>query len=223
MRVGQESHVVDHVRVHGNAVLETEAHDLEPGCLVVARTVDVPDPVSELVHVEVGGVDDHVGIGAQVAQHPPFLSDGLDDAATALQRQRPPRRLLPTHDRDIAGLEIADLAADALHLELGETAGQLIEHLARSHVQADGDSVLSAAAGGLDELGEHTGRQVVDDEPAEVFHRVGGGTAPAQSGDDDNARGRGFRLAGGLRLAHKSHYCLSVSDPGSAWVIVRLR
>ena len=61
-RVGQEAHVGDEVGVDRDAVLEAEAghRDLEPRRLGGAEGLG--DPVGELVDVEVGGVDDHVGV-----------------------------------------------------------------------------------------------------------------------------------------------------------------
>ena len=62
MGIGQEAHIEDHVRVKRHAVLETEAEagDEEAlGFLLVPETRE--NVGTQLVHIEVRGVDERVG------------------------------------------------------------------------------------------------------------------------------------------------------------------
>ena len=74
----------------------------ERGVLGAERLRDLG---GQLVHVEVGGVDDDVGLGAQVAEHDPLAAHAVEQPAVALQRVRPARGLEAADQRGVVGLE----------------------------------------------------------------------------------------------------------------------
>jgi hypothetical protein len=84
VRVGEEAHVEHEVGVAGGAVLEPEGGDRHPHRPLGGAFGElVFDPVPQLVDVEVGGVDDRVGLVPQRVQQFPFGGDRLGQAAFA--------------------------------------------------------------------------------------------------------------------------------------------
>ena len=77
MRVGQEAGVEDEVDVEREAVLVAEGDDarLQPGLRLAREQVE--QPVAQLVDVELGGVDDHVGLGLHRLEQLPLALDAL--------------------------------------------------------------------------------------------------------------------------------------------------
>ena len=80
--VGQEAAVEHHVGVGGDALLVAEGHD--PGVQGPGRAglgERLEDPVAQLVHVEVGRVDDEVGDGPDRLQQLPLPLDRVGRAS----------------------------------------------------------------------------------------------------------------------------------------------
>ena len=84
MRVGQEPHVEHHVGVDGQAVLEAERHEREAELPVVGRVERERHPAGELVDVQVGGVEHHVGARTEHGEHLPLPVDAVEERAVAL-------------------------------------------------------------------------------------------------------------------------------------------
>src|SRR5258707_6515565 len=92
VRIGQEAHVEDEVRLRRHAVLVTEGHHGEhERRLLRAHVVMLADVVAELVHGVVGGVQDEVGDLADGAQGLALLADALDGGLVDGERMRPAR------------------------------------------------------------------------------------------------------------------------------------
>ena len=101
--VGQEPAVEDEVDVERQAVLEAEGDDagLER-VLGRAGGEQVPQPVPQLVDVEVRRVDDDVGLGPQGLEQRPLLGDGQRHPLPHRQRVLAPAGLVAP-DEDVVG------------------------------------------------------------------------------------------------------------------------
>ena len=167
------------------------------------RAEGVGDPLGELVHVEGGGVDDEVGVAAQVGQHAALALEAVEQPSPALQRVRTTGRLLPADQHVVGGVE-EDQRGGAARGALGDRGVQGVEEGAGPDVDDDrhglgGPEVLVDEA---DDVLEQVGREVVDDVEAEVLELLGGGAAagPGHAGDDDELAGGHRRSHGGLAL-----------------------
>ena len=74
---------------------------------------DGPDLAREVVHVELGGVDEGVGPLAQVGEDRALLGDAVEDAALALQRVRAADLLEPADQHLVGRVEEQDPVLDA--------------------------------------------------------------------------------------------------------------
>ena len=180
---------------------------LKPNDTTVARSTESSPALNaastlagQLVDVEVGRVDQDVGVAAQVANHLALAGDPVEKPHAALQRMRPAGRLLPPHEYVVGCLEEQQPRLHALVDQLVERATQIGEEAARPHVDDDRDlgrTVLFVAdqlQHGLQQLR----RQVVDHEPAEVLQRLGRGAAAGagHAGDDDQVARRSSHQVG---------------------------
>src|SRR5262244_1856125 len=82
VRVGQEAHVEDEVRVVGSAMLETERHEGHRQGISGARgTVAFDEPLLELVNGQPRGVDDAIRALPQVGERAALGPDAFQHAA----------------------------------------------------------------------------------------------------------------------------------------------
>src|SRR3546814_11867008 len=83
-----------HVDGEGQAVLVAEGHDATLHADVgVVLAEEADDAVVELVHVEVGGVDDDVGLGLHRLEEAALALDRVGETLALRQRVAPPRAL----------------------------------------------------------------------------------------------------------------------------------
>ena len=219
VRVRQEPAVHHQVGVDRQAVLVAEAHHggLQVGQLPGARTRS-SILAAQLVHVQAGGVDDEVGLAAQLAQPLPLGGDAVHQAAGALQRVRAPDALEPPDQHLVGGLQEQHPhrhAAGAQASAMAERRSWLKARLRTSVTTAIRVDGAGGAPAEVDDRGEQRGRQVVDDEEAEVLQAAGGG-APAgagQAGDHHDLRRRGD-VRGGLGVGLGTHSGLLRSAAG---------
>ena len=150
------------------------------------------DPVLELVHVEVGGVEQDVGVAADVGHHLALALEAVEQPAAALERVRPAGGLLAADEHVVGGLEEEQRRRPAGHL-LVAVGLQRVEERPRPHVDHDRDRLLDAAAV-VDEaydVAHQRRREVVDHEVAEVLELLGRRAAAGtgHAGDDDQLAG----------------------------------
>ncbi|SCF99680.1 hypothetical protein GA0115255_115112 [Streptomyces sp. Ncost-T6T-2b] len=139
VRVGQEAAVDDQVGVDGQAVLVAEGHHRGPQLrLGLARELGV-HLGPQLVHVEAGGVDDQVGVAAQLAQQVALGRDAVDDAPVALEGVRAADGLEAAHEGVVGGLQEDDPPGDVLGLQVREGFAEVVEEAPASYVDDDGD------------------------------------------------------------------------------------
>ena len=153
---------------------------------------DSRDPVGELVDVEVGGVDDEVGVGAQVGQRRALATEPVDQPAAGLERVGPAGRLLAADQHLVGGVEEQQRRV-AAHGVLREVGLQRVEERPGPDVDHDRDRLAGAAAlvDQADDVAQQGRREVVDDVEAEVLQLLGGGAAAGAGhpGDDDDLAG----------------------------------
>ena len=113
VRVGQEARVEHHVGLVRQPVLVAEgleAHEQLVAQLVgQQRLLQAP---AQLPGRQTGGVDHHVGLGAQRRQQPPLPLDALEQASLR-QRVGPPGRLVAGDQRLVGGLQVEQPERDA--------------------------------------------------------------------------------------------------------------
>src|SRR6478752_2669321 len=206
VRVGQEAHVGHPVGVDGDAVLEAEADDRDLEARRRGRAEQLGDPVLQLVDVEVGGVEQHVGIATDVGHRAALALQTVEQASATLEGVRPAGSLLATHQHLLGRLEEEQRRGAAGHL-LVAVGLQGVEERARPDVDHHRDGLVDPAAV-VDEahhVAHQRRREVVDDEVAEVLELLGRRAAAGagHAGDDHELAGRGFHssvlqdLAGG--------------------------
>ena len=83
MGVREEATVEEEVDVHGDAVLVAERHEvgLEIARLRPPRAEELPNPFTELMDVEIAGVDDDVRLSLQLLEEITLQADAVEDAA----------------------------------------------------------------------------------------------------------------------------------------------
>lgn len=166
---------------------------------------------AQFVHVQAGGVDDQVGVAAQLAQEFALGRDAVDDAAVALEGVRAAHRLEAAHQGLVGGLQEHDAPGDLAGLQVGEGLVEVVEEPAPAYVDDDGDpgDVPLGAGAELHHRGDQGGRQVVDDEPAEVLQTLGGRGTPGAGhpGDDHQLGDRRIGRPGGLARRTRTHLC----------------
>ena len=143
------------------------------------------------------GVEHQVGLVAQAGQHGPLGGDAVDQSPLALQRMRPADVLESAHQHLVARLEEQHARPQSALGQLDDHAAQVGREGPAADVHDDGDPgdrALGAAAE-LDHRADQLGRQVVDDEVAEVLEALGRGAAAGagQPGDDHGLERAAFR------------------------------
>ena len=127
----------------------------------------------QLVHVEGGGVDDHVGLRLHRLEERALPLDGVGQALPrGEQRMAPAGALVATHEHLGAGVQVQlpDAGPRRAH---GAEAGEQIS-MVGTGPDHEGDPRGGRAWGPdeLDHLGDELRGQVVDDEPTEVLERI---------------------------------------------------
>ena len=102
MGIGEKPDVGDHVSVDGDSILESERHDGRMECPRIIAGECGLYLASQVMDVEGGGVDDDIGISAQVAKNGALRVQPVDNALGALERMGPTRALEPAHE-DVVG------------------------------------------------------------------------------------------------------------------------
>ncbi len=193
VRVGQEPAVEDEVDVDRQTVLVAERHDarLERAGTAVA-VEQLAQPVAQLVDVELAGVEHDVGTALELTEELTLVGDALGHAFIGRQRVLAAALLVPAHQHVVGGVEEQHAGARAHPPQLGERGHEVVDELARAHV--DHEAELLGTLGALPELGDlddERGRQVVDHEEAEILEHVGRGRPPRtrHAGDDGDVEG----------------------------------
>ncbi len=186
-RVGQEPHVDHQVGVQRQAVLVAEGQQGQRGRPVRPGEAAL-DGGAQLVHGLVGGVDDHVGLVAQRAEQRALGGQPVGQPAAALQRVLPPVGLEPADQHRVGRLQEQHPRPVAAGVEILDHRGQIVGERPRPDVEDHRDPGHPAPRPGaqVDHGGDQLGRQVVDDEPAEVLQALGRGrpAGAGQAGDD---------------------------------------
>ena len=170
---------------------------LKPNDITVARSCDAVvaaergvDLAAQVVDVERRGVDDEVGARPQVAEQRALAHEAVEDAARALQRVRAAAALEPADQHVVAGLEEQHAQVDAVgratRCERPSARSSNILPPRTSTTTASRAIVGRRPAPASTACGEQRGRQVVDDEPAEVLQRPcrGGAAGAGHAGDE---------------------------------------
>src|SRR6476661_8253808 len=195
VRVGQEAHVEDDVGIERQAVLEPERHDGDAQLDAAVAREERGQLGAQLVHVEARAVDDDVGGRAQVEEQLALALDAVEEPAVTLQRVRAADALETPHEGLVGRVEEHEAGSLAPGAGRPDGVRELGEPPPGADVDDDGDLLqvcLGVARPGLvaqlGEMAEQLGRQVVDDEPAQVLEDVGGRAAAgaAHAGDDDD-------------------------------------
>src|SRR3954451_12449211 len=188
VRVGQEAAVEHEVDVGREAVLVPERDDVRlQGTGGLVDVEQLAQPVAQLVHVELAGVEDDVGAALHVLEQHALRGDALGDAITGRQRVLPAGRLVAAHQHLVVGVGEKHPGAGDHLLELGERRDEVVDELARAHIDHEPEPLRALRpAPELGHLGDERRRQVVDHEEPEVFEHVGGrgATGPGHPGDD---------------------------------------
>src|SRR5438874_3397252 len=187
VRVRQEARVEHEVDVEREAVLVAERDDrrLQAGPSLAPEQVE--QPVAQLVDVELGGVDDHVGLGLDRLEELPLALDALPYPLALGEGVTPAGVLVTADEHLVRRLEEQNANVGAGLAELVERGCELLEVGAGANRQRD---PLGRGARRLHELG-HLGDEgrgkVVDDEAAQVLERVGRlrSSCTRETGDDD--------------------------------------
>jgi hypothetical protein len=192
VRVGQEAHVQDHVGVQRQPVLEAEGADRDPQPGRLAAAEGGGDLASQLVDVQVAGVDDQVGVGPQLQEQLALAGDGVDHALAG-DRVAAPGRLVPAHEDLVGCLQEQDSDLDALASEGVQLAAEVADGLgegAPAGVDDQGDPAGGGAGAARGQDGDPPDErrgQVVDHEVAEVLEHLGrlGPAGARHAGDHD--------------------------------------
>ena len=84
VRVGQEPRVQHEVGVRRQPVLEAEGEHGHPQPARVLPAEQLLHPAAQLVHVDMGGVDQYVGLPARLHQQLPLGGDAVGEPPVAL-------------------------------------------------------------------------------------------------------------------------------------------
>src|SRR5699024_6357844 len=134
--IGQETAVHHQIGIHRKTVFETEGDHVGPWARLVALTEETDDSGLELVHVQLGGVDDQVGLAPDRKQGLSFASDPVGDASVTLQWVWSAHPLEPTHQGLVARLQEEHTRGDVALAQLfhggqqilGEGQGAYVHH-----------------------------------------------------------------------------------------------
>ena len=122
----------------------------------------------------------------------------VEQPAAGLERVRAPGRLLAADQHVVVGLEEHQGRGAGPATPLADDLAQAAEERAGPDVDDDGDvlAVAVALVDHPDDVGDQRGRQVVDDEEAEVLELLGGRAAAGagHAGDDDERVRRRARV-----------------------------
>ena len=139
------------------------------------------------MHVERRRVDHEVGAGTDVTEEGSLARQPVEDATLPLKGMRTTAALEAAYQLVVSGLEEEHADVDAHTFDECECIVEIVEHLATAHVDDHSESVGHDILVDLgDGLGEQRRRQVVDDEPAQVFEGASGRgpSGPGHSGDE---------------------------------------
>jgi hypothetical protein len=191
VRVGQEPAVEHQVGVERQAVLvaERQQRDLHRRLVDLAGEQGLDAP-AQGVDVEVARVDHHVGLGLDGFEQLALALDGGGQVllvAAARERVAATRVLVPADQGVGRGVEEQDPHPGGRRAQPRQHGQDLVLVGARADDQRHPPDRRARHLRQLDDLGDQAGRQVVDDEPAEVLEVVGRHAAPGagQAGDDD--------------------------------------
>src|SRR6516162_8004988 len=107
VRVGQEAHVKNQVRVFGYPVLETKADAGDQDVFVRRFLLKAPGQVgAQLVDVELGGVDDPVGDGADRPEAAALGAERGADGSVGAERMGSARLAVTADQGGLRGLKI---------------------------------------------------------------------------------------------------------------------
>ncbi len=187
VRIGQEATVEDEIGVEGDAVFVAEGHHRGAHGRVGLVGEELEDADTELVDVELTGVDDHIGPVADGLQPLPFVGDGLLDLGPG--DGMAPAGALEPPDEDVLGcVEIDHPDPVAAGPELVDGLEGLLD-LTAATTDHEGDPVLtrSGSAHRIGHLGEQGGGHVVDHIPARVLEgrRRRRAAGAGEAGDED--------------------------------------
>ena len=190
VRVGQEPAVRHHVGVDRQAVLEAERDHRHPQAGLALGGERAPHPRPQLVHVQRGGVQHQVGLGAQGLEQLALGGDAVHDPAALLERVRPGHAVEPAHQRLVGGLQEDHVRPHAAGVQVADRRLEVGRERPAAHVDHRGQPRHRALGppGQVDHGRQQVGRHVVGDEPVQVLQRLGRRAAPGpgQAGDDDD-------------------------------------
>ena len=159
----------------------------------VGRAERLRDPVGELVDVEVGGVDDQVGVAAEVGQHLALAPEPVEQPAAGLERVGPARRLLAADQHLVGGVEEQQRRVRGRSRPgRGWPAGsRRTPRTGRRPRPRSAGSVPRLSSTRRTTSRSRRRREVVDDVVAEVLQLLGGRAAAGagHAGDDDDLAG----------------------------------
>ena len=139
VRVGQEAHVFDDVRVDGHTVLESEGHDGDGHTLLAVRNgIALDQDLLELFRLEIRRVDDEIRFLAQRSQALTFFGNPLADAAMRSQGMDAARFLVAPYQSLIRGLDEDDFVGNAFGLEVFQALAHGIEKFTAPDIGDEG-------------------------------------------------------------------------------------
>src|SRR5207248_7689065 len=106
-------------------------------------TEQFDDAIAELMDVEVGRVDDDVGLGLDLFERAPFVFDRVDHALGHRERMRPPGVLVTAHEHAARGFEKHDAHEHATVTHRGQHGNHFVVTGSAEH----DDHALVLAAG----------------------------------------------------------------------------
>ena len=181
VRVLHEADVEHEVGLQGDAVLETEADELDCERLRLGSIPEVrEDPLAKLTQRQVGRVEDHICFVLDRRQQEALLGDRAGNAALVGQRVAVARFREAANEDLVSRVEEEDLRMDAASLERTAHGGKCQWRIPRANVEHDRDAreALAIARYELGQVRQQLARQVVDDRVAEVLEEFRCGRLP---------------------------------------------
>ena len=218
MRIRQEPTVEHDVDIERQAVFVSERHDLRlhtTGRRVGAEHVD--QPVAQLVHVQVRGVDDDVGLGLDGLECLSFTVDRIGQPHVA-ERVPAAGRLVALDQRGRRRLEKQNSYSCAGAAQVGDRSQQVLDPGVRGNRKGHVRDRRPGSIGQLPHFGDQGWRQVVDHEPPEVLEHVGRVRAASArvSGDHDELTHRTNSTVVDARLLSPAGVRPRANRPGRA-------
>src|SRR3984957_2497860 len=132
--IRQETHVEHQVAIRWHAMPVPEAVDIDPYAALVAAAAEfLPDYFAQLVHVELGSVNDVIRHAADRRQQLALRPEAFLHRPLGTQRMRTPRLAESARQRAIVGLEKYQRGRSALAQPL-EQGGELHQLLALADI-----------------------------------------------------------------------------------------